>query len=77
MYGKIKYKQLSLRATLRGIGGEVIVKKFSYNILDNARREQIPLKRFGKVYISKVKFISHFNLQVKTSSSFIQRRIKE
>ena len=67
MYGKIKYKQLSLRATLRGIGGEVIVKKFSYNILDNARREQIPLKRFGKV----------FNLQVKTSSSFIQRRIKE
>ena len=41
MYGNLKYKQLSLRATLRGIGGEVIVNKFSDNILDNTRRERI------------------------------------
>ena len=30
---------------MKGIRGEVIVKKFSYNLLDNAGIEQIPLKR--------------------------------
>ena len=32
---------------MRGIGDEVIVENFSYNILDNARRE-----RFGNVIFS-------------------------
>ena len=42
MYGNLKYKQLSFRSnTLRRIGGEVIAKKFSNNILDNTRRERI------------------------------------
>ena len=41
---------------MRGIGDEVIVKKFSYNILDDVRREQIfPLKSFDKVIYVKVK----------------------
>ena len=40
--GIIKEEGENLTKTLRRIGGEVIVKKFSYNILDNARREQIP-----------------------------------
>ena len=33
---------LLMSSTLRRIGGEVIVKKFSYNILNDFRREQIP-----------------------------------
>ena len=43
MYRSIKYKTIVLTSnTLRGIEGEVIVEKRFYNILDNARREQIP-----------------------------------
>ena len=54
MYGNLKYKQLSLRATLlRGIGGEVIVKKFSNNILDNTRRERILLNIVMRLKVSK------------------------
>ena len=41
MYGNLKYKQLSLRAHSERNGGEVIVKKFSNNILVNTRRERI------------------------------------
>ena len=31
-----------MSSSLRGMGDEVMVKKFSYNILDDIRREQIP-----------------------------------
>ena len=43
MYGNLKYKPAIVltSTTLRGIGGEVIVNKFSNNILDNTRRERI------------------------------------
>ena len=49
MYGKFKIQTIVLTSnTLRGIAGEVIVKKFSCNILNNARREQInPFKKLS------------------------------
>ena len=31
-----------MSSALKRVGGEVIVMKFSYNILDDVRREQIP-----------------------------------
>ena len=41
--------------TLREIGGEEIVKKCSYNMLDNTRRERILPRCFGKVIYVQVK----------------------
>ena len=57
MYCNLKLLTIVLTSNtdLRGIGGEVIVKKFSYNILDKARREQILPERFGKVIYVHVK----------------------
>ena len=44
-----------MSSTLRRIGGEIIVKKFSYNILDGIRREQILPKCFSKAVYVQVK----------------------
>ena len=43
MYGNLKYVQTIVLPsnTLRGIGGKIIVEKFSNNILDNGRRKQV------------------------------------
>ena len=42
MYGNLKYKTIVLTSnTLRGIGGKVIAKKFSNNILDNTGKGRI------------------------------------
>lgn len=37
-----KQKIVRTSNTLRGMGSEVIVKKFSNNVLDNTRRERTP-----------------------------------
>ena len=44
-----------MSSTLRRIGGEIIVKKLSYNILDGIRREQILPKCFSKAVYVQVK----------------------
>ena len=38
-----------MSSSLKRVGGEVIVMKFSYNILDDVRGEQIPSKHLSKV----------------------------
>ena len=39
---------------MRGIGSEIIVKKFANNLLDNIGREQIPPQQAGYVIYAKV-----------------------
>ena len=53
---KCSRKFISLTSnTQRRIGGEVIVKKFSNNILDNSRRERILLNVLERLFMSRWK----------------------